>query len=201
MSASKADVLRMIEEGGKSQAIADITGMPRGFVVQVARENGYGLNVSSDRFQQVAPRPEPPQGVVRADSERAAPRLAPAPEPRADVTVKAGSGALIAEGLVHESPQVRAAADRASNALDRLSALLETHHRKAAVRAEVAKLEAELAKARAVLKPPSKVKSGGSDAAVIRAWAAANGVKCTRTGIIPKAVRQAYEAAHEDGAA
>lgn len=63
---TKDDVLRLIEDGGKLTAIADLTGFPKGFVVQTARENGYGLNVSSDRFQQVAPAKAKPQGIVRA---------------------------------------------------------------------------------------------------------------------------------------
>jgi len=77
----------------------------------------------------------------------------------------------------------------------------EAERRKAEARAEVERLERELAEAKAKLtgKPPTQ---GGQidtpSPAEIRAWAQQNGVECTRTGIVPKAVRAAYDAAHAD---
>jgi hypothetical protein len=67
------------------------------------------------------------------------------------------------------------------------------------IRARVAELEAELAKAKAQLRTKPKKSTVAkapvlSESAAIRRWAIANGVPCTPTGIVPKAVRAAYNA-------
>jgi hypothetical protein len=69
----------------------------------------------------------------------------------------------------------------------------------AQVKTRIAELEAEIAKLKG--KPATKkststkaAAAGPTEASVIRAWAAANGVPCTRVGIVPTVVRDAWVA-------
>lgn len=80
---------------------------------------------------------------------------------------------------------------------------------KAKARAEVERLERELAEAKARLKgstpatPKAKdaTSSTTSAAARIRAWARDNGITCPAVGRVPAAVREQYENAHHNDAA
>jgi len=93
-------------------------------------------------------------------------------------------------------------ADEEKNAREAAAAERE----KVEARAEVERLEKELAEAKAKLtgkKPATPKPAGGTpdgvrasgpvpSAAEIRAWAAANDVECPARGIVPNAVRAAY---------
>lgn len=77
----------------------------------------------------------------------------------------------------------------------------------AEAKAAIERLERELAEAKAKLKPPARTQAAkrttaptpnvAATAAEIRAWAAANKVTCPSRGIIPNAVRAAYDTAHQ----
>lgn len=204
-----AEVFNLIADGGKLSAIADLTGLPKGEIVRVAREAHYALNVSSDRFQP-APQGKPkPQGIVRPQTDTGA-----VPEPTAtDPTPAPVSPArptpvlrdVIAEGKAHSAVRVQRAAVKAEVALATLVDLLnatreeeaakrKAEAEKAAARAEVERLEALLAAAKAKARGPARAAAGAS-AKEIRAWAAANGIDCPATDIVPRRVVDAYAAA------
>lgn len=96
---------------------------------------------------------------------------------------------------------------------DRKRATARQAAAKAKARAEVERLQRELAEAKKRLKcgAPSRPKakattsattsSTPSDAARIRAWARDNGVDCPAVGRVPAAVREQYENAHTGSAA
>ena len=217
-----ADVLAMIVDGGKLTAIADTTGWHKGEVVALAREHGYALNVSSDRFQP-APQSKPkPQGIVRPQTGTGA-----VPEPTAKEStaapvspIRPAHRDLIEEGKQHSSLRVQRAAIKAEVALKALAGMVEStrleeaakraaEKAKAEARAEVERLERQLAEAKAKLRGPARAAAvavvapnqAGASAKEIRAWAASAGVDCPATGRVPGAVVDAYLAAHQDGAA
>lgn len=107
-------------------------------------------------------------------------------------------------GLLHRADQlddgpgtaaVRRAAKKvrdAGVALEHALNDVETKHRKAR---EDAERKAQLRGTTA--KPATKAATTGH-AKAIRAWAAENGVSCPSVGRVPKAVREQYDAAHQD---
>ena len=228
MSITDAEVFNLIADGGRLSAIADLTGLPKGEIVRVAREHHYALNVSSDRFQP-APRSKPkPQGIVRpqtdagaagddpdggrtvASTSDARPAAAPASPVRPTPVLRD----VIAEGKAHSALRVQRAAVKAEVALATLANLLDATREaeaakraaekaKAAARAEVERLEKQLADAKAKLRGPARAAAvavvapnqAGASAKEIRAWAAANGIDCPATGRVPGAVVDAYAAA------
>lgn len=224
MSITDAEVFSLIADGNKLSAIADLTGLPKGEIVRVAREAHYALNVSSDRFQP-APQGKPkPQGIVRPQTDTGA-----VPEPTAtDPTPAPVSPArptpvlrdVIAEGKAHSSVKVQRAAVKAEVALATLVGLLDAtraeeaakraaEKAKAEARAEVERLEQQLADAKAKLRGPARVAAvavvapnqAGASAKEIRAWAEDAGVDCPTVGKVPARVVDAYLAAHQEGAA
>lgn len=124
---------------------------------------------------------------------------------------------LLNTAKAHPSKRIQAAADRVFDQLDRVRALIredqEKHAAKRAeaaakekARAEVKRLEAELAAARAKLRGTTAAATPSADgndvpAKVVREWAVNAGVECPATGKLPAAVRAAYDDAHQDGAA
>lgn len=77
-----------------------------------------------------------------------------------------------------------------------MSAEIEEAERKSAAKAEIERLEKELAEARATFRGGSVTVAvaGSVSAAELRAWARTKGVACPTTGRIPTAVREQYEA-------
>lgn len=89
-----------------------------------------------------------------------------------------------------------------------LRAQKEAEQQKAAARAEVERLEAQLAAARAKLRPAAPARThiitdqgGGPSSQQIRAWAVEQNIACPKVGRVPASVRQAYEEAHQGDAA
>jgi hypothetical protein len=193
------DVLRLIEDGNKLSQIADLTGLHKGHVVKVAREHGYAVNPSTDRFQRtVAPRPltaVKPAPQTGADAEQGKAGVRPATRD------------LIDEGKASSVARVRRAAEKAQAVIDHLAAVIEETREaeaakraakaeKSAARRKVAELEAALAAAKAALRgKPAPTTAPVGDAKAIRAWAAANGVECPTRGKVPAAIVEAYRAA------
>lgn len=231
MTASETEILAMIEDGGKLSAIADITGLAKGEIVRVARENHYALNVSSDRFQP-APQSKPkPQGIVRPQTGTGAASANPegntggsalgsAVAPAPVSPIRPAHRDLIEEGKQHSSIRVQRAAVKAEVALKALAGMVEStrleeaakraaEKAKAEARAEVERLEKQLAEAKAKLRGPARAAAvavvapnqAGASAKDIRAWAASAGVDCPANGKVPGRVVDAYLAAHQDGAA
>ncbi|MFN8147959.1 MAG: hypothetical protein U0R76_10885 [Candidatus Nanopelagicales bacterium] len=156
---SSNDVLRLIADGNKLQAIADLTGFPRGYIVQTARENGYGLNVSSDRFQKVVVSKPAPQGIVRPTP--------PPPPPGPTVTTTATAVRPAVRDILDEAKtaggNLRKAAERIERDLDKLADLTRANRantearkreeaEKAAARQKIAELEEQLREAKAALR-------------------------------------------------
>lgn len=130
------------------------------------------------------------------DKARTMLRSAPAPAPTALPKPQQQRGPITV-GLACPDPRVRRAAEKACDAVDRLRDLLAQWEDRAAARAEVERLETELAAAKARLTGrPAAPQGGRPDSREVRAWAEAAGVPCPARGRIPAAVRAAYDAAH-----
>lgn len=108
---------------------------------------------------------------------------------------------LLDEGRASTRKRITRKAERAAALLDELRRELDDDRSRSeterAARAEVEKLERKLAEARAKLRPTrSASDSDGAPASTIRAWARDTGIECPPVGVIPRAVRDAYDAAH-----
>ena len=164
MKASGSEVLSMIEDGGKLDAIESVTLWDRADIMEVARDEGYALDAASGRFRP-APKAKPaPTGVIRSVPDPLAARV---PDPGVRPVVRD----LIGEGRASSVTKVKRAAAKAQAALDHLAAVLE-----------------ETREAEATGYVPT------GNAAEVRAWAAANGIECPSRGIVPRAVVEQYQA-------
>lgn len=145
------------------------------------------------------------------------------PQPAAPPSPVAGGTdrirALIDEGKAHSTKRIRTAAEKAAEAVRKLRELVEADREReaerkrqaeerAAAEREVKELEKQLAEAKAKLRPARPATTStpepageGPSAAEIREWAAVAGVECPTRGMVPKAVREAYDSAHQAGAA
>jgi len=130
---------------------------------------------------------------VPATPEAPTPTPTPAPAP-----APAPSLSLVAQALRHDSKQIRTAGQRAKEQLNKLQALIDADAGKAAARAEVARLEAQLAEAKRRLKgsvPPTPAAStpevSGAD---VWAWAKKHGYH-VKPGRPPKELIERYREA------
>lgn len=123
---------------------------------------------------------------------------------------------LINTAKAHPSKRIQAAGDRVIDGVNKLKELIAEDQEKnaekraaaeakAAAQAEVKRLEAQLAAAKAKLRGnPAAVKkvapapstTDEPTAAEIRTWARDNNVECPKAGRIPGDVREAYDDAH-----
>ena len=210
MKADSNAVLDLIVAGARLHDIATDTDWQKGEITRLARENGFGLNVSSDRFQR-APQAKPaPVGVVRQQPIRvpgdldnvpvanANDRPTAAPALPTDV-IRPGVRDILAEGRASENKTTQRLTEAAYTALGRLQQHLDATREKEAKAAKVRELEAELAKARAELRgeKPATVNRPVTDA-VMREWAKANGVPVNDVGRVNGKVREAYALAHAE---
>ena len=105
-----------------------------------------------------------------------------------------------------KAARTRTRAEKARALIDELRVTVaqerEDEQRAAEARKEIERLERELAAAKAKLRGTggkASIDVGSSvSAAELRAWAKANGVECPPMGRVPAAVREAWEAAHEN---
>lgn len=94
----------------------------------------------------------------------------------------------------HEDKRIARQAQRVLAEEKKLTELWEADANKAGLRAEIARLEAELKAKREQLRGGSTPKAV-VDTAAVRAWAADNGVEVKPTGMLPKSVVAAYRQA------
>ena len=142
------------------------------------------------------------------------PRPTAAPTRPAPAAAPASDGlAILEQGKKSNNARTRNLAAKIGQLLEQLDGALrdETAARKAAAakaredaekKARIAQLEAELAALKG--KPATKkaaAPTSGPLAADVRAWARGAGVDCPANGRIPRTVREAYDAAHQDDAA
>lgn len=230
-------LLKHLAGGKPPETVATILNLTRDQVVDVARHHGYP---DSDKMswavdilvkkqlegEQAALPAGTPQRLDLSVVGPSAKATAPLPTKPDEIRV------LLNAAKGHPSKRIQAAADRVFDQLDKLRGLiredeeknsakrraaaerearrLAEQRKKEALRAEVARLEAELKAKKAQLrgKPTTSstaaVPGAGTNevpAKVIRAWASENQIDCPASGRVPTHIRQAYDDAHQDGAA
>ena len=113
-------------------------------------------------------------------------------------------GKLLAWGDKHADPAVQDQAARARATLAGLRTRYAADQELDAITSEAEELEQRLAQLRARKQELAPAKPGrrkhSYKAAVVRAWAAANGIDCPKVGRVPKAVVDAWRAAGEAAA-
>jgi hypothetical protein len=122
-----------------------------------------------------------------------------------------GTAELLAYAEQSSDPRLKRTAAKVRALVAEIRARVETLSAEQAAAKRVADLEAELTRARATLRAcarrPTDSNAAAKPAATtsadyrakVRAWAAANGTPCHPVGRIPRAVTDAYEAAHANG--
>ena len=180
---------QQLHAGHGTAWVSDHTGLTTAEVEAEAARAGLVRVPGTDRWHTPGA-PTPPRPT-------AGPRLAAVPDRQEPPMQPAQTLAQRAANTA--DPKVLALHAKAKDAQERLRAAVEAWEAKSEARRRVADLEAQLAEAKAALKP-GKAKpavAGGGDAKTIRAWAAANGVDCPRVGKVPNHVRHAYEEAQQ----
>lgn len=221
--AAKVALLKHLSAGKGLDVVATITKLSREQVLDVASHHGYpdkdklawAVDVLEKKLDAEAAVPDRTEEANRQASSERRVALAEAPTPApAALTRPDEIRVLLNTAKGHESKRIQNAANKVLDDLDKLRTLIredqEKHAarraaaaEKAAARAEVERLEAQLAEAKAKLRggtgPKSKTTttiSDGPSAAEVRAWAAKNDVECPAVGRVPAAVRAAYDEAH-----
>lgn len=227
--AKKVAILKHLAAGKSLDIVATIVHLKRDQVLDIASHHGYpdvdklawavdvlekklaDTDVLPDRTGEKRP-DERPFRLTSPTTTRPAPTPQPTAPSRPD-----GIQALIATAKGHDSKRIQNAADKVLDGLDRLRTLMredEEKHaarraaaaEKAEARAEVERLQQQLAEARAKLRGNTgpavdgKTSTVGPSAADVRAWAAKNDVACPAVGRVPSAVREAYDDAHRQEA-
>lgn len=195
--ASGTHVLALIEAGERLHDIEVDSTWAKGEIVRLAREEGFGLNVGSDRFQRVAAPSRKPAGIVRIGTDLDTVPVANA-HPH-EMAVRPAQRDLIAEGKAHSVVRVQRLAIKAEQALEVLDDALRTTREAEAAKvaaaaeatkraARIAELEALLAAEKAaVTGRPIKARTGkrpglGVDLREMKAWCTANDVPYPAAG-------------------
>lgn len=137
--------------------------------------------------------PTPPTAAVPA----ATPTPASVPKP----SIAGINSAIAAHMDGVTDPRIVKMHERATAAITALVEALDAHRKAAKVNAEIAELEARLAKARGEraqlvgTKKATKAAASGVDAKTVRAWATANGVPVSKTGRVNASAVDAWRAA------
>lgn len=205
-----ADMLDTIAEAPDTRLAVRAAGSAHGLsdreVLDVVTKHGY-------------PRPESMRTaarILRGDDARSArahvSAAGPAGEPRTVPTLTQPDElrVLINTAKAHPSKRIQNAATRLLDQAEALRELIaddqrkhaakrEADAQKAAARREVQRLQEQLRKAKAKLRgdpSPASTTTPVAPSAVVRAWAAQNGIACPARGVVPKAVADAYAAQH-----
>ena len=231
--ALKITVLKHLINDRNNEFITAATGLTHDQVNQVKRDHGYpdddkmrwALDILTKKVDELPQSEHPTPRTATATPARpapAVPRLGPAttnPHPSGSTATTADT--LVEQLVVRAKASTKASTRRLGEKVQalveqlRTTVTIEDEARRAAEHAaaadaarhaEIAKLEAQLAKLRGTTVKAKSTKStatgDGGESKRIRAWAAANGVECPKTGRVPGSVREAYQAAlPQDGAA
>jgi hypothetical protein len=219
-TATKIAILKHLSAGRDLDFAAQVTRVTVEQARQVATAHGHPdpekmqwavehLQAEIDDASDLTNKPATDIPAPRAPRAAAAPKAAAA-KPADDIRD------LIIFAKNHPAKRIQAAGKKLLDDIDKLRRLLaedqeknaarrQADAEKAAVRAEVERLQAQLAEAKAKLKTnrsaSSKPTSDGPPAGMIRAWARANGMHCPDRGVLPRSIRDAYAAAHTEDAA
>ncbi|WP_248582576.1 Lsr2 family protein [Nocardioides sp. InS609-2] len=220
-------ILKHLAGGKDLDVVATITHRDRSEVLDVASRHGYpdrdklawAAGILEKKINGAAAPTEHPQAakILAHQQIHTRPAAGASTPPAAGpaTTTVSEHHTLIDRGKQHPSKRIQAAANKVLDDLARLRTLLTEDHEKNAerrkeqaakdaARAEVTRLEKQLADAKAKLrgkpavqKPAPGGPSDGPAAADIRAWAVANDVECPGVGRVPANVREAYNNAHQ----
>lgn len=231
--------------GGKGpDVVATITGLSRGVVIDIGSHHGYPdkekLSWAADILaKKIADGDAPREDPRREERARAGtpvtPTARPTSAPAAPVTPLTRPDEiriLLNTAKGHPSKRIQAAADRIFDQVGRLRELIREDDEKnaekrraaaakEAARAEVKRLEQQLADARAKLrgtKPPATTSPSrpagttgqpstsfvtaedleriGLTSKELRAWAGDHNIECSASGRVPRRVLAAYDDAH-----
>lgn len=208
-----ANALHALADGVAPDDVADAYGVPTDALIAFAARHGHPepgamriaarLLLNKQPQRRVAtPRPDlsvahtppPKKEPVMTEPTTTQHAIVPTPRPLAAVPTEPPLTDLERRA---DTPAAQRLAEKARTAYDVLLSQVRSDEASAEARAEVQRLEAELAAAQARLRkttrPGATAKSG---AAVVRAWARENGIRVPERGVLPAEVRQAYEKAH-----
>lgn len=185
--ATKLTVVSMAARGRTTASIADRTGLPAATAHAIAREHGA-----------------PDLGKLAAAAEWLRKQVDKEAGTTDETATVDQLGKLAAEAERIGSAKLARRAQWIAEKLDELrvdvAAMVKRYEAEEdtrAMRARLAELRAEEAELRAKLNPakpdPAAVKAAKAENTMIRVWAAAAGIHCHPYGIIPSAVRVAYE--------
>lgn len=222
----KLTILKHLAGGKNVDLVATIMHCKPSDIIEAAKGHGYPdvekLKWAADILEKKLEDDDQPTASTLPAS---APRAASLPNLPAHGTLPPVSRPdeiriLINTAKAHPAKRIQAAGDRLIDQVNKLRALIveddekhaarrQAETEKAAARAEVERLEKQLAAAKARLRPAKKTATkldtkkayepsiGGPTAADIRAWARENDVQCPATGRVPGDVRDAYDDAHQ----
>lgn len=184
-------ILSRYGSGMDVDSIVKHTGLNREFVSQTL------MNLATMN------RPRAGQLAREYDTARRNEVNAAAPKPAAG-TVEDLLAAAEASGV----PKLNRAADRIRGLVADLRTLMRESEKERVLRASIVVLRKQLDQTSKELreltrKPAKATQATPADSPSpreLRAWAAANGVECPAMGIVPKRVREAYDAAHGQAA-
>jgi hypothetical protein len=194
-------VLRLVANGKRAVDVATLAGADLDTVRRIAREHGYPdmsrIRRSIDTLEN-GPKSNGPALVPAAavaggcETDPATARgliLGKAKRSPKHTTRQLAARIEVLLADLTQRIDAEAAAAKAAAARDQ---------QKEHARAQIAKLEAELAAAKAVLKgkPLAAASDHEPTAKMIRAWAAEHGLPCSTRGRVDRNVRDAYLAAH-----
>ena len=180
---------QQLHAGHGTTWVSDHTGLTTAEVEAEAARAGLVRVPGTDRWHT--------PGAPTQPHPTARPRLAAVPDRQEPPMQPAQT--LAQRAAATGDARVLALHAKAKEAQERLRAAVEAWEAKSEARQRIADLKQQLAEARAALKGGKPSPNGSApatgDAKAVRAWAAANGVDCPRTGKVPNHVRHAYEEA------
>lgn len=184
MTPAHEEILTRLQAGTRVDRIADLVGVDRRTVIGVAHQHRYRITR---------------HGTAELIGDQ--PVTTPTHRDTARPHSNLGTLAVAVNELTrHKDPRVAKAASKCREQLVKLIDAVSDYDEKAEARAEVERLEAELAEAKAKLRRPPSIGQPDVDSKKVRAWAAENGVDCPKVGRVPQHVVAAYETAQGEAA-
>lgn len=211
----KVTVLKHLINDRNTDFITAATGLTRDQINDIKRDHGYPdvekMKWAADILDKQA---DALPAATTANIRPTAAPARPAPAPAASTDTAARHPILLNLDAAKASRRTRTVnlGAKIRGLLDQLATTLADERRadeataaKAREDAEkktrIAQLEAELAALKGKPATKSTPTGDGPSASEIRSWARTAGVECNAAGRVPSAVRQAYDAAHQNDAA